>query len=146
MNLADQLTRFAEQRNGCELLVEQSKLVERFFNDAEMDDLDMLMKFFRFLQSSMTRARQTAARLVLRLPGSKLLKLAYEHLKTSAPTDDEEKKLFEKFVVCLANVLKSLLELHPHCFSQLDSLGILDRIEMCGSKSSVCSFSRLVKR
>ncbi len=128
------------QRNGCELLLQQTKLVERFFNDSEMNDLEILMKFFAFMTSAMGRSRQNATKLVLRLPGSKLLKFAYDHLKPSTQMDNDEEKLFEKFVLGLSNVLKSLLELHPFCFSQIDSLGIFDRLETYSLKSQVGFF------
>lgn len=134
-NLLEELKRFSQERNGCELLLEQSKLVERFFNDSKMNDLEILTEFFQFLQLSMSRSRQNAAKLVLRLPGSNLLGFAYDHLKISP---DEDKKLSEKFVLSLSNVLKSLLELHPSCFSQLDSMGIFDRIESYSIKYPVC--------
>ncbi len=105
-----------------------------------MNDLDILTKFFQFLQLSMIRSRQNAAKLVLRLPGSKLLTFVYNHLKISPSMNDEDKNLLEKFVSSLSDILKSLLELHPHCFSQLDSMGIFDRLEAYSLKSSVCNF------
>ncbi len=103
-----------------------------------MNNLQILTEFFQFLQLSMIRSRQNAAKLVLRLPGSKLLTFVYDHLKVSPSIDDEDKKLLEKFILSLSDVLKSLLELHPHCFSQLDSTGIFDRLENYSIKSPVC--------
>lgn len=149
-NLSKELDRFENERNGCEALLEQSKLIDRFFSDTQMNDLTMLTRFFQFLQQSMTKTRQNAAKLVLRLPGSRLLELAYERLKPSPMSDEENKKLLDKFVLSLSKVLQSLIELHPHCYDQLDSLGIFDRLEKYTLGRPVCeyriknSFERLV--
>jgi hypothetical protein len=96
----------------------------------------------------MINSRQNAVKLVLRLPGSELLGFAYNHLKQSPIIDDEEKKLLEKFVLILSQILKSLLELHPSCWGQLDSMGILDRLETYNQKYPVCVFFRknLIKK
>ena len=91
----------------------------------------------------MINSRQNAVKLVLRLPGSELLNFAYARLKKSP--DEDEKKLLEKFVPILSQVLKSLLELHPSCCDQLDSKGIFDRLEKYGLENPVCCFFYLKK-
>jgi len=137
VNLSDQLNRFEHERNGCDSLLEQPKLVDRFFSNSEMNNLSILTQFFQFLQRSMITSKQNAVKLVLRLPGSELLNFAYEHLKPSPSIDEEEKNLLKKFVMILSKVLQSLLELHPSCCGQLDSKGIFDRLETYSQKNSV---------
>ncbi len=123
------------ERNGCELLLDQQKLVDRFFTDSKMNDLSILIQFFQFLQRSMINSKSNAVKLILRLPGSNLLTFAYDRLKPSP--DDEEKQLLEKFVLIFSQVLQSLLDLHPSCWEQLDSKGIFDRLESYSLKTSV---------
>ena len=106
-----------------------------------MNDLPILIRFFRFLQQSMIRTRSNASKLVLRLPGSKILSFAYGHLKPSPTVDDQEKKLLEEFVLILTSVLQSLLELHPHCWEQIDSTGLFDRLERYNQQQSVRIYS-----
>lgn len=102
-----------------------------------MNDLHILTRFFRFLQQSMIRTRSNAIKLILRLPGSKSLSFAYGYLKPSPTMDDQEKKFFEEFVLILTSVLQSLLELHPHCWEQIDSMGLFDRLERYNQQHSV---------
>jgi len=135
-NLFDELNKFERERNGCDSLLNQPKLVERFFDDSQMNNLPILLKFFQFIQRSIINSKQNAVKLVLRLPGSQLLTFAYAHLKPSPSNDEEEKNLLEKFILILSKVLQSLLELHPSCWGQLDSMGIFDRIETYSQKNS----------
>jgi len=104
-----------------------------------MNDLPMLNKFFQFLLRSMVNSRQNAAKLVIRLPGSDLLKFAYAYLRPS-PSVKEQHNLLENLVNILSQLLIVLLELHPFCYDQLDSMGIFDRLEMFSKKISVCYF------
>ncbi|CAF3707173.1 unnamed protein product [Rotaria sordida] len=136
VKLVDQLNRFEHERNGCESLLEQPKLVDRFFSDSEMSDLTILIRFFRFLLQSMNASRQNGAKLIIRLPGSKLLEFSHSYLKYSSLNDKNQKDLLEKFVLILSKILQLLLELHPSCYQQLDSLGIFDRIEIYNQKIS----------
>jgi hypothetical protein len=136
VNLSDELNRFEQERNGWDSLLNQPKLVDRFFDDSQMNNLLILVKFFQFIQRSIITSKQNSFKLVLRLPGSKLLTFAYAYLKPSPSDDEEEKNLLEKFVLILSQVLKSLLELHPSCWGQLDSIGIFDRLETYSQKSS----------
>lgn len=106
-----------------------------------MNDLQILVRFFRFLQQSMIRTRSNASKLILRLPGSKVLSFAYGYLKPSPTMDDQEKKLLEEFVLILISVLQSLLELHPHCWEQIDSSGLFDRLERYNQQHSVRIYS-----
>ncbi|CAF4356443.1 unnamed protein product [Rotaria sp. Silwood2] len=134
LQLVDQLNRFEQERNGCESLLEQPKLVDRFFSDSEMNDLTILVRFFRFLLQSMNTSRQNTSKLLIRLPGSNLLNFSYSYLIYSSLADENQKDLLEKFVDILSKILQLLLELHPSCCEQLDSLGIFDRIERCNQK------------
>ncbi len=88
----------------------------------------------------MNNSKQNIAKLVTRLPGSELLKFAYMHLKPSPSNDEEEKKLLKTFVINLSEILQFLLELHPFCESQLDSMGLFDRLEQYSQKYPVCFF------
>lgn len=141
INLLEEFDRIENQRNGCELLVEQSKIADLIFSHSDMNDLNILIRFFRFLQQSLVRTRVNAVKLLLRLPGSKLLTFAYEHLKPSPSIDMEEKNLLERFVLILSDVLKSLVELHPFCYDQIDSMGLFDRLEMYTQQHSVRCYS-----
>ena len=137
MNVVEQFNRFENERNGCELLLDQSKLVEQFFSHSDMNNLLILIRFFRFLQQSLLRTRSNAIKLLLCLPGSKLLQFAYGHLKPSPSIDVEEKNHLENFVLIFSDVLQSLLNLHPHCWSQIESVGLFDRLEAYNQKHSV---------
>ncbi|CAF3401508.1 unnamed protein product [Rotaria sp. Silwood1] len=136
LKLIDQLNRFEQERNGCELLLEQPKLVDRFFSDSEMNNLTILVRFFQFLLQSMNTSRQNAAKFIIRLPGSNLLNFSYSYLTSSSLADENQKDLLEKFIPILSKILQLLLELHPSCCSQLDDLGIFDRIERSSQKIS----------
>jgi hypothetical protein len=103
-----------------------------------MNDLTMLTKFFQFLQQSRSNSRQNIAKLITRLPGSDLLLFAYEHLRPSPLMDEEEKQLLKTFVLIFSEILQFLLELHPLCWSQIESIGIFDRLEKYGYKNPVC--------
>lgn len=111
-----------------------------------MNDLSVLVQFFQFLKKSMTNSRQNAVKLILHLPGSELLGFSYKHLKPPPKPNNEEIKLLEKFVLILADILKSLLELHPSCEEQLDSLGIFDRLEAYSQESVVSLFEKYINR
>jgi hypothetical protein len=114
-----------------------------------MNNLSMLIQFFQFLLQSIKTSRQNATKLIIRLPGSDLLHFSYTHLRPSSSTDETEKTLLEKFVPILSQVLQMLLELHPFCCDQVDSIGIFDRLEKYIQKTSVCCFcfsSNSVKR
>jgi hypothetical protein len=121
----------------CNVLLEQPKLMDRFFSDSEMNHLLMLVRFFKFLLQSTENSRTNAAKLVVRLPGSDLLKFVYEHLKSSSIAHETEITLLQEFVPVLSQVLQFLLALHPSCWEQLDQLGIFDRLEVYGQKASV---------
>ncbi|CAM4789800.1 unnamed protein product [Rotaria magnacalcarata] len=136
LKLVDLLKHFEQERNGCEQLVEQSKLVDRFFFDSDMNNLSILVQFFKFLLHSIHRSRQTVAKLVIRLPGSKLLDFSYAHLKPHSLIDENQKDLLEKFVLVLSQILQFLLELHPQCWEQIDSLGLFDRLDKWSTKIS----------
>jgi hypothetical protein len=105
-----------------------------------MNNLSMLIQFFQFLLQSIKNSRQNATKLVIRLPGSDLLHFSYTYLRPSSSTDETEKTLLEKFVPILSQVLQMLLELHPSCCDQIDSIGIFDRLESYSKKTSVCGF------
>jgi hypothetical protein len=84
----------------------------------------------------MNNSKTSAAKLVIRLPGSEVLKFAYTHLKSS-PSLNQDEKLLEKFVLIVSQLFDLLLELHPFCCDQLDSLGIFEKFS---HDNSVCFF------
>ncbi|CAF3489036.1 unnamed protein product [Adineta steineri] len=134
--LSDQLDRLEYQQNGCELLLKQPKLLDRFFEDSQMNDISLLTQFFQFLIKSMKKSRENAVKLILRLPNSDLLKFTYAYLRPLSSTNEKEKNLLEKFVPIVSEILQRLLEIHPFCWEQLNSLGIFDRLELYTQKTS----------
>ena len=138
MTLLDHLKRFEQERNGCEGLLAQAKLVDRFFHDSEMNELSMLTRFFEFLNRAMAKYKQSAAKLVIKLPGSNLLKFAYSHFQSS-PARESLNGALETFAVVFTRVLLLLLEIHPFCYSQLDSMGLFDRLDLLQQRSQVGS-------
>ena len=102
-----------------------------------MNNLPLLTQFFTFLIQSMHNSRQDAAKLILRIPGSRILHFAHSYIKPSPVSDEGQKVLLETFVSTLCKLLQHLLELHPSCYDQLSSIGIFDRLEMYGQKTSV---------
>lgn len=131
--LAEQLIRFECQTNCCELLLE-SKLIERFFQDSQMNNLQLINRFFRLLCRSFKQSRTNAIKLFLRLPNSKLFDYVYDYLK---PSNAEDKDLIEQFISNTTKVLQILIEIHPHCYNQLDSKGIFDRLEKYSQQTTV---------
>lgn len=135
-NLREYLRDAEDKQNPCEALIEQSHILEKLFSDPQMNDLTMLTNFFRLMERSMAQSRSKAAKLITRIPDSNLLSFAYQHLK---PKDlsEEYLKLLNSFVGSLARVISMLIDLHPFCYTKLDSSGIFDRLEAFSDKHGV---------
>ena len=136
INLADQLSRLEEQVKGSEKLLQQPVLVDHFFSHTQMNDLLMLVRFFRFLVDAMKESRSSATKLVIRLVGSDLLRFAYAHLNPKQKVEKSDASL-EKLVGLLTQILTFLLDIHPSCCDQVEQLGIFDRLESFAIKHSV---------
>jgi hypothetical protein len=85
----------------------------------------MIVNLFRFLAETiaLTDQRENLAILVIRLPSSGLLRLAYQHLSHNRSSSRNDLALY------LARVLNFLLELHPSCWCEIESIGLFDRLE-----------------
>jgi hypothetical protein len=90
----------------------------------------MILNFFRFLATTLTDKdqRNNLATLVIYLPSSHLLSSAYKYLSPNQSSSTND------LALCLAQVLNFLLELHPTCLSQIDSIGLFDRLEWLTKK------------
>lgn len=136
MTLLDHLKQFEQDRNGCERLLAQTKLVDRFFHDSEMNELSLLTRFFEWLSRAMSKYKQSVTKLVLKLPGSNLLNFVYSHLQSS-PVRESPNGTLETFAVVFTRVLLFLLEIHPSCYGQLDLMGLFDRLDLLQQRSQV---------